>query len=220
VTVIDASIVVDWVAPGASPTSAAMATLARLSTGGDDLTARRIAKDNTEFKPTFKFWFSSNFEPVVRSDDGAMRRRLRLIIFNAPRDPNIPDDTLLPEKLRKEYPGILRWAIDGCRAWQFGRNEYGSGLKEPQVVVDAVNELFGREDAFDEFLDECCQKDLTYQVETLQLWNAWKAYAEARGELKKYPSDTAMRNALTARGYQKSKAVSTRRSIFKGPRLK
>ena len=44
-TVVDASIVVDWVAPGASPTSAAMATLARLSGGGDDLTAPRLLRE-------------------------------------------------------------------------------------------------------------------------------------------------------------------------------
>ena len=44
-TVVDASIVVDWVAPGASPTSAAMATLARLSGGSDDLTAPRLLRE-------------------------------------------------------------------------------------------------------------------------------------------------------------------------------
>jgi predicted nucleic acid-binding protein len=41
-TVVDASIVVDWVAPGADPTSAAMATLARLAEVGEDLAAPRL----------------------------------------------------------------------------------------------------------------------------------------------------------------------------------
>jgi len=42
VTVVDASVVVDWVAPGADPKSSAMATLEALVARGDDLQAPRI----------------------------------------------------------------------------------------------------------------------------------------------------------------------------------
>ncbi len=41
-TVVDASVVVDWVAPGADPASPAMAVLDRLVQTGDDLTAPRL----------------------------------------------------------------------------------------------------------------------------------------------------------------------------------
>ena len=41
-TVVDASIVVDWVAPGADPASTAMATLDRLVEGDDEPTAPRL----------------------------------------------------------------------------------------------------------------------------------------------------------------------------------
>jgi predicted nucleic acid-binding protein len=42
VTVVDASVVVDWVAPGADPDSAAMAVLDRLVRSDEDLTAPRV----------------------------------------------------------------------------------------------------------------------------------------------------------------------------------
>ena len=44
-TVVDASIVVDLVAPGADPASTAMATLARLAGSGEDLTAPRLLRE-------------------------------------------------------------------------------------------------------------------------------------------------------------------------------
>jgi len=42
VTVVDASIVVDWVAPGAGPASPAMATLSRLVDEGETLVSPRL----------------------------------------------------------------------------------------------------------------------------------------------------------------------------------
>lgn len=44
-TVVDASVVVDWVAPGADPSSSAMATLGRLVQAGDDLVAPRLLRE-------------------------------------------------------------------------------------------------------------------------------------------------------------------------------
>ena len=44
-TVVDASVVVDWVAPGADPASAAMATLERLVAAGEDVVAPRLLKE-------------------------------------------------------------------------------------------------------------------------------------------------------------------------------
>lgn len=41
-TVVDASVVVDWVVPGVDPSSATMVTLARLAEAGDDLAAPRL----------------------------------------------------------------------------------------------------------------------------------------------------------------------------------
>lgn len=44
-SVVDASIVVDWVAPGADPASPAMATLARLVEAGDEVTAPGLLRE-------------------------------------------------------------------------------------------------------------------------------------------------------------------------------
>ena len=39
-------------------------------------------------------------------------------------------DPTLPERLKAELPGILRWALEGCVEWQ------AHGLQEPPEVID------------------------------------------------------------------------------------
>ena len=43
-------------------------------------------------------------------------------------------DKDLAEKLKAEYPAILKWAIEGCMEWQ------QQGLSPPAVVRDATDE--------------------------------------------------------------------------------
>ena len=65
----------------------------------------------------------------------------------------IPDsevDKGLTAKLKKEWPGILRWMLDGCSVWQ------KEGLKPPKIVTDATREYLASEDTVGNFFDDCC----------------------------------------------------------------
>ena len=86
-------------------------------TGGDRLQGRFMRQDFFEFDPQFKLMVAGNHKPSLRGVDEAIRRRLHLIPFTVtiPPDERDPD---LPEKLKAEWPAILRWAIDGCLDWQ------------------------------------------------------------------------------------------------------
>jgi phage/plasmid-associated DNA primase len=54
-----------------------------------------------------------NNKPSLRGVDEAIRRRLHLIPLTVTIPPAERDPNLL-EKLKTEWPAILRWAIDGC----------------------------------------------------------------------------------------------------------
>ena len=60
----------------------------------------------------------------------------------AERDPG------LAEKLNKEWPGILAWAIEGCLEWQ------RIGLAPPSAVVEATQNYLTEEDAVGRFIAE------------------------------------------------------------------
>ena len=100
-------------------------------TGGDPITARFMRQDFFTYNPCFKLLIAGNHRPALRGVDEAIRRRMNLIPF-AVRIPPEERDPDLPEKLRMEWPGILKWAIAGCLEWQ------RIGLSPPAAVTEAT----------------------------------------------------------------------------------
>jgi putative DNA primase/helicase len=100
-------------------------------TGGDPVTARYMRRDFFTYQPTFQLLIVGNHKPKLRNITEAMRRRLAMVPFvHAPAKP----DHELEEKLRAEWPGIMRWMIEGCLDWQ-----KEGGIKRPEVVVEMTN---------------------------------------------------------------------------------
>ena len=145
-------------------------------TGGDPVTARFMRQDNFTFLPTFKLFIIGNHKPGLRNVDEAARRRFNLVPFT-----NKPavKDLRLEEKLKGEWPGILRWAIDGCLAWQRGN------LMPPESVRSATETYFGEQDTFSAWVEEDCEltPGNTHRTEfSADLYAAWQRYAKAAGE--------------------------------------
>jgi putative DNA primase/helicase len=145
-------------------------------TGGDLVTARFMHRDFTTFTPQFKVVIVGNHRPNLRSVDKAIRRRFQLVPFL--QQPQCPDRRLALT-LRGEWPGILRWAIDGCLAW------LSIGLAPPKCVSAATEAYLGTQDTIAHWLAECCIVDIgnpgRYES-TSALYQSWRLYAEAAGE--------------------------------------
>lgn len=144
-------------------------------TGGDPIAARFMRQDFFEFAPSFKLFVVGNHRPSLRGVDEAMRRRLHLVPFTV----TIPEgerDAELTEKLRPEWPAILRWAIDGCLMWQ------RDGLHPPASVRDATAEYLEAEDALALWLDECTTENPNGWANSTALYQSWKGWAERAGE--------------------------------------
>ena len=118
-------------------------------TGGDKISARVMRGDPFEFSPVFKLWIAGNHRPVLRNPDPAMRRRMHLMpLTYVPAKP----DVRLTEALRAELPGILAWAIAGCRAWQAQR------LAPPPAVREATDSYFEEQDSLAAWVAERCER--------------------------------------------------------------
>lgn len=145
-------------------------------TGGDPITARFMRQDFFTYLPQFKLTIVGNHQPMLRNVDEAMRRRINIVPFT--RKPARPDPDL-EQKLKAEWPGILRWMIDGCVDWQ--RN----GLVRPASVTAATQAYFEEQDLFRQWLEDACdiEPGATYLWErTVDLFASWSAYAKAAGE--------------------------------------
>jgi putative DNA primase/helicase len=145
-------------------------------TGGDAITARHMRQNFFTFEPTFKLAFVGNHAPDLRSVSAAMRRRVNIVTFD--HKPARPD-LLLEQKLRAEWPAILRWAINGAVEWQAG------GLRRPAAIIAASDAYFREQDIFGRWLeDECVVEPGNELVRTpsASLWNSWRGYAAANGK--------------------------------------
>ena len=114
-------------------------------TGDDMVTARKLYGDEFEYRPEFKLWIATNHKPTIRGTDLGIWRRIHIIPFTK----IIPEEKVdknLGEKLRKEMPDILAWAMEGYRLWKY------EGLHKPKAVEDSVKEYRTEMDVIAAFL--------------------------------------------------------------------
>jgi putative DNA primase/helicase len=143
-------------------------------TGGDALTARFMRGDFFDFAPTHKLMIAGNHKPALYAVDEAMRRRLLLIDFTvtippAERDPELSD------KLKAEWPAILRWMIDGCLDWRQG------GLAIPPCVRSASDEYFAQQDDITHWLEDRTEHKARVFTATSVLFKSWQAWCAEHG---------------------------------------
>jgi len=143
-------------------------------TGGDTITARFLHHEFFDFQPTHKFWISGNHKPTVKGTDFGIWRRIRLIPFTI-RIPETEKDTRLADKLAAELPGILNWAIEGCRRWQ------REGLLVPQCVKRATESYRREEDVVGQFLSDCTLEESGTRTLSTSLYEAYGQWATREG---------------------------------------
>ena len=144
-------------------------------TGGDPITARFMRQDYFTYRPQFKLTVVGNHKPRLKNIDDAMRRRVNIVPFV--RKPAKPDPRL-EEKLQAEWPGILRWMIDGCIDWQKNR------LVRPRSVALETDHYFEDQDMFSHWLDECCAAEpgnSHKRATSTELFKSWAEYAKGAG---------------------------------------
>ena len=175
-------------------------------TGGDPVTARFMRQDFFTYVPLFKLIFAGNHKPGLRNVDQAMRRRVHMILFDViiPKEERDPD---LKDKLELEWPGILKWMIEGCLEWQ------ATGLRPPQVVLDATEEYFSIQDSVAIWLDECCKRGSGYET-SASLFASWHKFCGATGE---FPiTQKRLSQRLLDMGLVAKREAGTGRSGFDG----
>ena len=159
--------------------------LVKMLTGGERIRARRMREDFWEFKPSHTPFLATNYKPVVRGTDYGIWRRLLLIPFGAtfvdPSEaadhPDAPlKDRELPEKLKAESCGILRWIVQGCLRWQ------REGLNSPDRVRAATGEYRDESDTFKRWFADCCEIEHGAEWRASFAYVKYKTWCEESGE--------------------------------------
>jgi len=144
-------------------------------TGGDKIRARRMREDFWEFWPTHKILLATNHKPIIKNNDYAMWRRIRLIPFDVKIEEEQKDYNM-PERLEAELPGILAWCVRGCEAWQ------AEGLKPPNDVLAATEEYREEMDLIGQFIDRYCIVSPEAKDTPMKLYTTYKKWCAETGE--------------------------------------
>lgn len=121
----------------------------KLVTGGERIPVRFLYGQTFEMEIEFKLWIAGNHHPVIRGTDHAIWRRIHLVPFTVT-IPAEERDKHLMQKLYRELPGILQWAVIGCQLWQ------KEGLQPPEIVQAATSKYREDMDTIGQWLAECC----------------------------------------------------------------
>lgn len=166
--------------------------LVKEMTGGERMKGRFMFRDFFEWTPTHKLILCCNHRPTIRGTDNAIWRRVRLVPFTV----TIPEDERdndLGDKLQAEAAGILRWAIDGCLAWQ------RDGLGAPDEVVSATEAYRAQMDVLGVFLCERTYQGPNATCTVKELYDAYKGWCDTNGERAETKND--LNNLLAERGF-------------------
>ena len=178
-------------------------------TGGDAISARFMRCDFFQYTPQFKLLIAGNHKPGLKTVDEAVRRRFHLIPF-AVTIPEDKRDKELSAKLRREWPGILQWMIEGCLEWQ------RIGLAPPEAVTKATADYMTSEDSLGIWLADRCEDNRASWTSTKDLFESWKSWAEGTGDF--VGSQKRFSQNLEAKGYFPDRTSKTRG--FQGIKLK
>ncbi len=162
-------------------------SLVKRLTGGDTVTARFMRKDFFEFSPTHKLLMCTNDRPRITGGGHGIWRRVALIPFSVKfwksdmgdiGPDHLRADKTLPERLKRELPGILAWMVRGCLQWQ------KIGLQPPDEVRVATDEYREQQNTIGSFVVEKCEvtNRLDSQTTIKELYAAYCQWAEQNNE--------------------------------------
>ena len=149
--------------------------LVKTMTGDDVITARRLYKEEFEFRPEFKILMATNYKPIIKHSDYGIWRRIRLLPFTVQIPPE-KKDPQLGDKLREEKAGIFRWAVQGAIDW------YREGLP-PCPCIDRANEEYRLEmDKMQQFVGDCLTREPGSTLPSARLYDVYRAWCTEHGE--------------------------------------
>ncbi|MGB8219518.1 MAG: phage/plasmid primase, P4 family [Methanoregula sp.] len=182
--------------------------------GGDKIRARFLYQEFFEFKPECKIWWAFNSAPRITDSTDSIWARVKMIPFSVI-IPEAERDIRLPDKLLKEAPGIINWAIAGLQEYQ------RIGLAEPVEVRSATQQYREDQDNFADFLtDMCICDDPRATCGATDLYNVYVKWCSTEAPDEKVKSPRSFGFEMNDHGFKRDRDGATKRKIYLGIRPK
>jgi len=160
-------------------------------TGEDSQSIDRKHRDDWEGKLSVRFLLISNELPKLT--DAAAALPSRMLILRLTQSFLGHEDTELLAKLLPELPGILLW---GAKGW--GRLRARGRFEQPESARELAEEMEALSSPINVFLRDRCEVGDGLEVETGELFKAWREWCEANGRDKPGTQQNFGRDLRTA----------------------
>lgn len=126
-------------------------------TSGSPLKGHLMGQNDITFLPEFKVVLLANHKPIIRGTDPGIWRRIPLVPFEArfyelDEEGTPKKDPTLPDRLRGEVAGVLRWLVDGCFRWM----QSSRVVQRPAEVRHATEKYRAEMDTLGEYIADRC----------------------------------------------------------------
>ncbi|WP_166878053.1 phage/plasmid primase, P4 family [Salinibacterium sp. ZJ450] len=164
-------------------------------TSTDEVNARAVFENGIVFVPSWTIMLSSNHFPNISDTSEGMWRRIHAIPFDFEvKKKKGGPDALLEDKLRREYPGILAWMVEGARKYiEAGEQLERSGRIETETARHRV-----ASDILADFLATTCVVDPDTRYDRTEITQAFREYMQQQG--KTAWSQSTLHKALIEKG--------------------
>ncbi len=198
--------------------------LVKALSAGDKVTARFLFGEYFDFYFSGKLWIATNHKPAITDHSKGFWDRLKLIPFSQdiPKEKIIKADDLMAQLLA-EAPGILNWAVLGCRDY-FDID----GLDVPPVIQAEIDAYRKEQDSISQFIEERCVtfdqvqarkpeeflNPIDFRVLNKDLYDAYKQFCSENGEFLR--SHRRLSQNMSERGFRQ---VNNGSRFWEGVRL-
>jgi len=143
---------------------------------GDTITGERKFGDSFSFTPNTKFVFATNEMPTFDTMNYGLRRRMKFIPFFRRFLDNEQDKNLI-DKLVKEIPGIIGWAIEGAKRFVYNDRVFKQAAASIQYLEKFVEEISSALSFFNNFYII----DNSLKTANNDVYNHYKKWCEDNG---------------------------------------
>lgn len=155
------------------------ASLLKASTGDGALKARFLYRDFFSFVPTHKLVMLTNNLPTVDESTAAIWDRIHKVGWNErfDGDREIPKEQLLKE-LEEEWPGILRWAVEGYLSLAEGTPPWM--LRPTERIAEATKEYRNEQNHAMKFVEATFERGMNLfcpSAEVNRRWTEWSMFS-------------------------------------------
>lgn len=151
------------------------------------------------FTPSHTLVLYTNHLPRVGATDEGTWRRLIVIPFNAVFEGSGDQKNYSDFLFENAGPAVLSWIIEGAQ--RVIKKEYH--LTNPAVVQRAIDAYRSQNDWLSDFLEQCCEVDLSYREKSGELYQEYRSFCLRMGEFARNTAE--FYGALSQREFERKK---------------